>query len=183
MTYTKVRGMELKQSTKVICAILIAATFLLAIGPAALSASAATGATSATIKVSGVWTLTKFHSVVFYTKDGIQYGAGYGTGPITGGIRGSSQGEYLTAFNLKTGVILFTGQIHCECTIDGKTGSLWISMINGVDHNANKPNGKTTAEFVIVGASGQLKGTTGRGPMVTTTSSDDMNFTMLIHLG
>jgi hypothetical protein len=169
---------------RLICGILIAATFVLALGSTALSASASTGSTSKTIEVKGSWILTSFHSVTFYTKDGIQYGAGYGTGPMTGGIHGkNSQGEYLTAFNLKTGVILFTGQIHCVCTIDGKTGDLWISMINGIDHNAYNPNGKTTADFVIVGASEGLEGTTGHGPMLTTTSSNMMNYTMFIHLG
>jgi len=174
--------MELKQNTKVISAVLLATTFLLALGPAALTASASTGSSS-TIKVTGIWSLTTFTSTVLYTKGNIQYGAGIGNGTMTGGVRGDAPGEYLTKLNLKTGVILFTGQIHCVCTIDGKKGNLWISMIHEIDHNANNPNGKTTAEFVIVGASGGLKGTTGHGPMVTTTSSNDMNFTMWINLG
>ena len=127
--------------------------------------------------------VTALNSTVLYTQGNIQYGAGSGIGPFTGGIHGAhSEGEFLTSYNMKTGVILFTGQIHCVCTIQGKSGGLWISMIHGIDVNANDPNGKTTAEFVIVGASGGLKGTTGRGPMVTTTSSNDMNFTMTIKL-
>jgi hypothetical protein len=174
----------MNRKTKAICVTLISATLLLALGSSALSASAASSSSFRTIEVKGIWILTSFHSVTFYTQNGVQYGAGFGTGPMTGGIHGkNSQGEYLTAFHLNTGVIIFTGQIHCVCTIDGKTGDIWISMTNGIDHNANNPNGRTTAEFVIVGASGELAGTTGQGPMVTTTSSNLMNYTMTIHLG
>jgi hypothetical protein len=83
---------------------------------------------------------------------------------------------------LQTGRITFTGQIHCYCTIDGLSGNLWISMIHGIDVNANNPNGKTTAEFVIVGAGQGLAGATGSGPMVTTTQSNYMNYTMSVTL-
>ena len=174
--------MELKQNSKVISALLLATTFLLALGPSAVAASASTGSSS-TVKITGIWSLTSFNSTVLSTQGNIQYGAGVGVGPITGQMHGSSQGEYLTAYNMKTQVILFTGQIHCICTIFGKTGSVWISMIHGIDHNASDPNGKTTAEFVISSASGGLKGLKGHGPMVTTTSSDDMNFTLWITFG
>lgn len=53
-------------------------------------------------------------------------------------------------------------------------------MTNGIDVNASNPNGKTTATFTITEASGGLKGLYGSGKMKTTTSSDDMNFTMLV---
>ncbi len=173
--------MKLTRRTKMLTGILVAATVLLVIAPN-LFASASSGRSSR-IVVTGTWQLTSFNSTTFYTQNGIQYGAGWGIGPFLGGIQGAnSQGEYLTAYNLATGVITFTGQIHCVCTIAGRTGDFWISMTNGIDQNASDPNGKTTAEFAIVGASGGLAGVTGSGPMVTTTSSNDMNFTMVIHL-
>lgn len=175
--------MKLNRRKKVLTGILVAAATMLLIIVPNVFASASSGSAGTRIEVKGIWELTSFNSTTFYTQNGIQYGAGVGIGPFLGGIHGAnSQGEYLTAYNLATQVITFTGQIHCICTIDGRTGNLWISMINGIDRNASNPNGKTTAEFVIVGASGGLKGTTGYGPMVTTTSSNDMNYTMFIHL-
>jgi Protein of unknown function (DUF3224) len=168
---------------KTISAVLLASVFLLTLAPAALTATASSGTSASTIKVHGIWTLTSFNSTVLKTVHHVQYGAGVGVGFITGGIHGSSVGEYLTEYYEKTGIILFTGQIQCTCTIQGHHGQLWISFFHGIDHNANNPNGKTTAEYVIVGASGGLAGTTGHGPMVTTTSSDDMNFTMWITPG
>jgi hypothetical protein len=162
-------------------ALIVAAVFLLALAPAALTTNASTG--SRVIEVKGIWTVTGLNSTVLYQKGDIQYGAGSGVGPMTGGIHGPhSQGEFLTKFNLDSGIITFTGQIHCVCTIAGRTGNLWISFIHGIDVNAYNPNGKTTAEFVIVGAGQGLKGVTGYGPMKTTTSSDDMNYTMWITL-
>jgi Protein of unknown function (DUF3224) len=174
----------MKDKTKAMSALVVASVFLLALGPATMSSFASTGASSSsTFKVSGIWTLEYLNSTVFQTKGNWQYGGGTGPGKMTGGIHGTADGEFLTAFNMKTGVILFTGQIVCVCTIHGKSGTLWISMIHGIDHNAYNPNGKTTAEFVITEASGALAGTTGHGPMKTTTSSDDMNYTMWITLG
>lgn len=172
----------MKDKTKAMSALLVASVFLLALGPATVSSFAATGSSS-TITVSGIWTLDYLNSTTLKTIGNWQYGAGSGPGKFTGGAHGQAFGEFLTAYNTKTAVILFTGQIVCVCTIRGHSGTLWISMIHGIDHNANNPNGKTTAEFIITNSAGGLAGTTGHGPMKTTTSSDDMNFTMWIKLG
>jgi len=164
--------------------LVVASVFLLALAPATTSFAATNAPQSSTFKVQGIWTVYYLNSTVFKTIGNWQYGAGWGPGKITGGIHGANAfGTFLTAFNTKTGVILFTGQIVCQCTIHGKSGTLWITMIHGIDHNANNPNGKTTAELVITNASGGLAGTTGHGPMRTTTSSDDMNYTMWVTLG
>lgn len=171
--------MEMKNGTKVTCALLIASTFLLALAPSAIGSSAATGSSSLT-KIHGVWTVAYLSSTTLYTEGNWQYGAGSGPGNITGTMHGTAQGEFLTAYNTNTQVILFSGQIVCQCTLHGKQGTVWISMTNGIDVNASNPNGKTTATFTITEASGGLKGLYGSGKMKTTTSSDDMNFTMLV---
>jgi Protein of unknown function (DUF3224) len=170
--------MEMRKGTKVTCALLIASTFLLALAPAAIVSSASTG--SSLTEIHGVWTLAYLNSTTLYTKGNWQYGAGYGPGNITGAMHGNAQGEFLTAYNTKTQVIKFSGQIVCECTLFGKSGTVWIAMIHGIDVNASNPNGKTTATFVITEASGGLKGLYGSGKMKTTTSSDNMNFTMWV---
>jgi hypothetical protein len=169
--------MEMINGTRVTCALLVASTFLLALAPAAVGSSASS--TSLT-EIHGVWTVAYLNSTTLYTKGNWQYGAGSGPGNITGTMHGTAQGEFLTAYNTKTQVILFSGQIVCQCTLFGKQGTVWISMTHGIDHNASNPNGKTTATFEITEASGGLKGLYGSGQMKTTTSSDDMNFTMLV---
>jgi hypothetical protein len=176
-----VQEKKLVRNTKIIYALLVASVFLLALAPAALTSNASTG--SKVIEVKGIWIVNALNSTVLYQKNEVQYGAGWGVGPMTGGIHGAhSQGEFLTKFNLDTGVITFTGQIHCVCTIAGRTGNLWIAFIHGKDVNAYVANGKTTAEFQIVGAGQGLAGVTGYGPMKTTTSSNLMNYTMWITL-
>jgi hypothetical protein len=169
--------MEMRNRTKVTFALLLASTFLLALAPSAIGSSAATGSTT---EIHGIWTLTYLNSTTLYTKGNWQYGAGSGPGFIYGAMHGTSQGEFLTAYNTKTQVIDFSGQIVCQCTLFGKHGTVWIAMNNGVDVNASNPNGKTTATFMITNASGGLKGLYGTGPMHTTSSSDDMNFTMWV---
>jgi hypothetical protein len=141
---------------------------------------------SATVaRVSGVWTLpgNQFSASTLTTSGNTQYIASYGYGPITGGISGSTTAALLLDFNTNTGVILFTGQIECICTIDGRSGTIWISITNGVDQNGNDPDGFTSGNLVIVGSSGGLSGTTGQGSFTTTTSSSNMDYTMKIHLG
>jgi Protein of unknown function (DUF3224) len=171
--------MAMRNATKLTWTLLLASTFLLALTPSALASSAATGASSLKT-IHGIWTVSNLTSVTLYTQGNWQYGAGYGAGNITGPLHGTSQGEFLTAYNTKTQVIDFTGQIVCQCSYSGKHGTVWISMTNGVDVNASNPNGKTTATFTITKATNGLKGLHGTGPMKTTTSSDDMNFTMSI---
>ncbi len=171
--------MELRNTTKVICALLVTSTFLLALAPSALGSAAYTRSSSTT-EIHGIWTVTYLNSTTLYTKGNIQYGVGTGPGFIYGPLHGIAQGEFLTAYNTKTAVILFSGQIVCECTFMGKQGTVWISMNHGIDHNASNPNGKTTAELTITEATGGLTGLYGSGPMKTTTSSDNMNFTMRV---
>ncbi len=172
----------MKNRTKVTFALLIASTFLLALAPSAIGSSTAySGSSSTTLtKIHGIWTVTYLNSTTLYTKGNWQYGVGSGPGFIYGAMHGTAQGEFLTAYNTKTQVILFSGQIVCQCTLFGKHGTVWISMNHGIDVNASNPNGKTTATFTITNASGGLKGLYGFGPMHTTTSSDDMNFTMWV---
>jgi hypothetical protein len=177
--YTKVKGNTLRNKTNVTCALLVASTFLLALAPLAIGSSAATGSTSTT-EIHGIWTVAYLNSTTLYTKGDWQYGAGSGPGNFTGALHGNAQGEFLTAYNTKTQVILFSGQIVCECTLFGKSGTVWISMIHGIDVNASDPSGKTSATFVITKATGGLAGLYGHGPMRTTTSSDDMNFTLWV---
>ena len=167
----------MRYRTRITCALLFASSFLLAMAPAAIGSSASTGGTT---EIHGIWTVAYLNSTTLYTKGNWQYGEGFGPGNITGPLHGLAQGEFLTAFNTKTSVILFSGQIVCECTLFGKSGTVWISMNNGIDVNASNPNGRTTAEFTITRASGGLAGLYGSGPMRTTTSSDDMNFTLWV---
>ncbi len=170
--------MEKRNKTR-IYALLAASTFLLALASVAIVSSASTGSSSLT-EIHGVWALNYLNSTTLYTQGNWAYGAGSGPGNITGIMHGNAQGEFLTAYNNKTQVILFSGQIVCECTLFGKSGTVWISMTHGIDVNSSNPNGKTTATFRITEASGGLKGLYGSGPMKTTTSSDDMNFTMSV---
>jgi len=171
----------MRNRTKVTFALLLASTFLLALAPSAIGSSTAyAGSSTSLTEIHGSWFLTYLNSTTLYTKGNWQYGSGYGSGFIYGKMHGTSQGEFLTAYNTKTQVILFSGQILCQCTLFGKHGTVWISMNNGKDVNASNPNGKTTATFVITNASGGLKGLYGSGPMKTTTSSDYMNFTMWV---
>lgn len=172
--------MEMKNGSKATYSLLVATTFLLTLAPLALGSSAYTGSNSLTVQIHGIWTVAYLNSTTLYTRGNWQYGEGFGPGNITGALHGQAQGEFLTAYNTKTQVILFSGQIVCECTLFGKSGTVWISMNNGIDVNASNPNGKTTATFTITRASGGLKGLYGHGPMRTTTSSDDMNFTMWV---
>ena len=171
--------MKLGNRTKVISALLLASTFLLALAPSAFASSAYTNSSSLT-KIHGIWTVAYLNSTTIYTQGNWQYGAGSGPGNITGPLHGTAQGVFLTAYNNKTQVIDFTGQIVCQCHYSGKSGTVWISMTNGVDVNASNPNGKTTATLTITNAQGGLKGLYGTGPMKTTTSSDDMNFTLWV---
>jgi len=170
--------MEMRNKTR-IYALLATSTFLLALTPLAIGSSASTGSSSLA-RIHGIWTVAYLNSTTLYTQGNWQYGAGSGPGNIIGPMHGNAQGVFLTAYNTKTQVILFTGQIVCECTLFGKSGTVWISMRNGIDVNASNPNGKTTATFTITEASGGLKGLYGSGPMKTTTDSDDMNFTMTV---
>jgi hypothetical protein len=170
--------MEMRNKTK-IYALLAASTFLLALAPLAIGSGASTSS-SALTKIHGIWALNYLNSTTLYTQGNWAYGAGSGPGNITGAMHGNAQGEFLTAYNNKTQVIIFSGQIVCECTLSGKSGTVWISMTNGRDVNASNPNGKTTATFTITEASGGLAGLHGSGPMKTTSSSDDMNFTMSV---
>ena len=170
--------MEKRNKTR-IYALLAASTFLLALVPLAIGSSAATNSSGLT-KIHGIWTVAYLNSTTLYTQGNVQYGAGSGPGNITGPLHGNAQGVFLTAYNNKTQVITFTGQIVCECTLSGKSGTVWISMTNGVDVNASNPNGKTTATLTITQATDGLKGLYGSGPMKTTTSSDEMNFTMSV---
>jgi hypothetical protein len=171
--------MKIRNSTRTTTALLLASTFLLALAPSAIGSSAYTGS-SATTTIHGIWTVSNLTSTTLYTKGDWQYGAGSGPGNITGPLHGTAQGEFLTAYNTKTQVILFSGQIVCECSFAGKSGTVWISMTNGIDVNASNPSGRTTADFTITKASGGLTGLYGKGIMRTTTSSDDMNFTMTV---
>jgi hypothetical protein len=170
--------MEMKSKTR-IYALLAASTFLLALVPLTIGSSASTASSSLT-RIHGIWALNYLNSTTLYTQGDWQYGAGSGPGNITGAMHGNAQGEFLTAYNTKTQVIIFSGQIVCECTLSGKTGTVWISMTHGIDVNASNPSGKTTATFMITEASGGLSGLHGSGPMKTSTSSDDMNFTMSV---
>jgi hypothetical protein len=171
--------MELRNGTKMTYALLVTSTFLLALAPLAIGSSASTGSASLT-KIHGIWTVPVLNSTTLYTKGNWQYGSGSGPGSITGPLHGTAQGVFLTAYNTKTQIIKFTGQIVCQCSLFGKHGTVWITMTDGIDHNASDPNGKTTATLTITMASGGLKGLYGSGPMKTTTSSDMMNFTMLV---
>ena len=161
---------------------LVFAAFALMFAPVFATTLVSSAAAPKTLHVHGIWSLSSFNSTVLKTVGNIQYGAGVGVGPLTGGIHGSTAGTYLTRYNMKTQVILFTVSIVCTCTVDGRSGTLWISGTNGIDHNASDPNGKTTANLAIVGAQGGLKGITGTGRFVTTTSSNDMNYTMTVTL-
>jgi hypothetical protein len=139
---------------------------------------------SATVaRTSGVWSLPNFNATTLKTSGDHQYIASYGSGPIKGGIVGQTTASLLLDYNTKTNVIIFTGQIECVCTVDGRSGILWIAITNGIDHNASNPNGRTTADLLIVGSSGGLAGTTGQGVENTTTSSPNMDYAMKIHLG
>jgi hypothetical protein len=161
---------------------LVSAAFILMLAPTFATAAASSASTPETVHVHGIWALTQFNSTVLKTIGNIQYGAGSGTGPITGGMKGFNAATLLTRYNMKTQVIQFTGQIFCKCKIDGLTGQIWISVTHGIDRNASDPNGKTTGDLTVVGASGELKGTTGQGSFVTTTSSADMNYTMTLNV-
>jgi hypothetical protein len=168
------------RSKRVLSVVLVAAAlFLLVASPTIISQ--VQGTQTKSIKVTGIFALPHFTSTAIQTIGNIQYGAGSGWGPMTGGMHGDQQTEFLTKYNTQTGVIIFTGQIHCVCTIDGKTGNIWISMTHGIDVNANNANGKTTGDLTIVGASEGLSGVTGSGTFVTTTSSADQNYTMTLN--
>jgi len=170
--------MESRNKTR-IYAMLAVSTFLLALAPLAIGTSGST-ASSSLAKIHGIWTVEYLNATTLYTQGNWQYGAGTGPGNITGALHGTAQGEFLTAYNTQTQVIIFSGQIVCECSLFGRSGTVWITMTNGIDVNSSNPNGKTTATFTITEASGGLTGLYGTGPMKTTTSSDDMNFTMLV---
>ncbi len=169
------------RNKKILSVVLVAAALFLLVASTTIN-SQGQGMSTKSIKVTGIFALPHFSSSNIQKVGRLQYGAGYGWGPFTGGIRGDQQTEFLTKFNTQTGLIIFTGQIHCVCTIDGKTGNIWISMTHGIDHDAFKANGKTTGDLTIVGAAEGLTDVTGSGTFVTTTSSADQNYTMTINI-
>jgi hypothetical protein len=168
-----------RKKTKVVMSAVLAIGALAILAAPSIFAIPASFATVA--RGSGVWTLSNFNGGDITTGNA-QYEYSYGSGPITGGITGTTTAALL--LDVRTsGAVYFTGQIECVCTVDGKSGILWIAITNGFDVNFNDPNGATTANLVVVGSSGGLAGSTGFGSFSTTTSSDNMYYTIFVHLG
>jgi hypothetical protein len=172
----------LKQRKIVISVLLVAVAVSLFVVPSIVAAQFASGSGSQ-IEVRGIWSLPNFNATTLRNVANVSNIASYGSGPITGGIKGQTAAALLLKSENKAEVILFTGQIYCSCTVGGKSGDLWIAIVNAIDHNSSDPNGATTGELTIVGSQYGLAGTTGHGSFVTTTSSADMNYTMWITVG
>jgi hypothetical protein len=158
----------------------VGALLLLAPSIAPSFAVPAVAGPGSVITVRGIWELPNFAASSLVNQSIYQYEASYGSGPFTGGITGNSTAALLLQINNDTSVVTFTGQIFCVCKIAGRTGPLWISLTNGVDVNFSNPNGKTTGDLTVINSKGGLSGITGSGKFVTTTSSDEMNYTMTI---